>query len=261
MVGEGIEAARLAYALRLADSALVLGHRLSEWTGRGPTLEEDIAMSNLALDLIGQARLFYDHAGTVEGRVLGTGEGRDEDAFAYLRDDRNYRNLLLVEQPNGNFAATMVRHFLFAAFMHPYLAALMRSKDEILAAIAAKAEKEMAYHLRHAGEWVIRLGDGTRESHARAQAALDDLAIYAGEFFEVDAIERSLIDAGIAPDPAAIRDEFEGMLARVFDEAMLVRPFVRHGQSGGKHGHHTEHLGLLLAEMQVLHRAHPGARW
>lgn len=255
------DAALFAYTLRLADTALVLGHRLSEWTGHGPTIEEDIAMSNLALDLIGQARLYYDHAGAIEGRMLGTGKGRDEDALAYLRDDRDYRNFLMVEQPNGDFAATMVRHFLHAAFMHPYLAALMHSKDETLAAIAAKAEKEIAYHLRHASEWVIRLGDGTGESHARAQDALDDLAIYTDEFFEADAIEKGLIAAGIAPDPALVRAEFEATLARVLDEATLVLPRVGSGQSGGRSGLHTEHLGHLLAEMQVLHRAHPGAIW
>ena len=152
-----------SYALRLADSALVLGHRLSEWSSRAPSLEEDIALSNLALDLIGQARLFYDYAGKVEGR------GRDEDALAYLRDDVQYRNWLIVEQPNGDFAFTMTRHFLYCAFMHPYLAALTGSRDETLSAIAAKAEKEIAYHLRHAAEWLIRLGDGTDLSHARAQ--------------------------------------------------------------------------------------------
>jgi ring-1,2-phenylacetyl-CoA epoxidase subunit PaaC len=249
------EAPLFAYTLRLADTALVLGHRLSEWAARGPTLEEDIALANLALDLIGQARLFYDYAGGVEG------EGRDEDALAYLRDEREYRNLLIAEQPNGDFAATMVRQFLYAAFAEPYFAALAKSKDETLAAIAAKAEKEMTYHLRHAGEGTIRLGDGTPESFARAQAALDDLAIFVDEFFEVDAIERGLIDAGVAPDPQEIRATFDATLARVFEEARLTPPSVEHGQSGGKQGRHTEHLGHLLAEMQVLHRAHPGAVW
>jgi ring-1,2-phenylacetyl-CoA epoxidase subunit PaaC len=249
------ETALFSYTLRLADTALVLGHRLSEWAARGPTLEEDIALANLALDLIGQARLFYDYAGRVEG------EGRDEDALAYLRDDRDYRNLLIAEQPNGDFAATMVRHFLYAAFAEPYFAALARSKDATLAAIAAKAEKEMAYHLRHAGEWTIRLGDGTPESHARAQSALDDLAIYLDEFFEVDVVERALIEAGVAPDPQCARAAFDATLARVFEEATLSRPNVNKGQCGGKIGRHTEHLGHLLAEMQVLHRAHPGVVW
>lgn len=244
-----------AYTLRLADTSLVLGHRLSEWAARAPTLEEDIALANLALDLIGQARLFYEYAGKVESK------GRDEDALAYLRDDREYRNLLIVEQPNGDFAVTMMRQFLYAAFARPYFEALARSSDETLAAIAAKAEKEMAYHLRHAGEWVIRLGDGTDESHARAQAALDDIAIYVNEMFEVDATERALIEAGVAPDPAKCRAEFDATLAHVFAEATLAAPSVRHGQSGGKSGRHTEHLGHLLAEMQSLHRAHPGVVW
>jgi ring-1,2-phenylacetyl-CoA epoxidase subunit PaaC len=244
-----------AYTLRLADTSLVLGHRLSEWAALAPSLEEDIALANLALDLIGQARLFYEYAGGIEGA------GRDEDALAYLRDDREYRNLLLVEQPNGDFATTMTRQFLYAAFARPYFAALGGSRDETLAAIAAKAEKEMAYHERHAGEWMIRLGDGTEESHARAQAALDDLAIYIDEMFEVDAIERPLIETGVAPDPAVIRAEFEASLSHVLGEATLTRPNVRHGQSGGGQGRHTEHLGHLLAEMQSLHRAHPGVIW
>jgi ring-1,2-phenylacetyl-CoA epoxidase subunit PaaC len=244
-----------AYTLRLADTALVLGHRLSEWAARGPTLEEDIALANLALDLIGQARLFYDYAAKIEGK------GRDEDALAYLRDDRDYRNLLIVEQPNGDFAATMVRQLIYAAFAEPFFLALSDSKDETLAAIAAKAQKEMAYHLRHAGEWVIRLGDGTPESHSRTQAALDDLAIYLDELFEVDAVDRALIEAGVAPDPRDIRAAFKATLAHVFEEATLTSPSVRRGQSGGKVGRHTEYLGHLLAEMQSLHRAHPGAVW
>jgi ring-1,2-phenylacetyl-CoA epoxidase subunit PaaC len=249
------ETALFTYTLRLADTALVLGHRLSEWAARGPTLEEDIALANLALDHIGQARLFYDYAGKVEGM------GRDEDALAYLRDERDYRNLLIVEQPNSDFAATMLRQFLYSAFAEPYFAALASSNDATLAAIAAKAEKEMAYHLRHAGEWTIRLGEGTPESHARAQAALDDLAIYVDEFFEVDVVERELIEAGVAPDPQVIRASFDAALARAFEEATLALPTVKRGQSGGKTGRHTEHLGHLLAEMQSLHRAHPGVVW
>jgi ring-1,2-phenylacetyl-CoA epoxidase subunit PaaC len=243
------------YTLRLADNALVLGHRLSEWTGRGPTLEEDIALSNLGLDLIGQARMLYDYAGKVEAK------GRDEDALAYLRDDRDYRNILLVEQPNGDFAATMMRQLIYAAFAHPFLQALMLSTDETLAGIAAKAEKEMAYHVRHAAEWVIRLGDGTEESHARAQAAADDLMIYAGELFETDALDRGLIDAGIAPDPAPLRAVFDATIAYVFAEATLVLPKPSHSQTGGRSGVHSEHLSRMLAEMQSLHRAHPGAVW
>jgi ring-1,2-phenylacetyl-CoA epoxidase subunit PaaC len=250
-----MEAPLFAYTLRLADTALVLGHRLSEWTGRGPTIEEDIALSNLALDCVGQARLFYDYAGQVEGK------GRSEDDLAYLRGDRDYRNVLLVEQPNGDFAATMVRQLIYAAFAHPFMRALMRSSDPTLAGIAAKAEKEMAYHLRHAAEWVIRLGDGTEESRVRAQAAVDELMIYAGELFETDGVERELIEAGIAVDPEALRPAFDATLAQVIDEATLAMPKPSHPQSGGRTGVHTEHLARMLAEMQSLHRAHPGAVW
>ncbi len=250
-----METPLFSYALRLADDALVLGHRLSEWTGRGPTLEEDIALANLGLDLIGQARLFYDYAGQVEGR------GRSEDDLAYLRDDRAYRNVLLVEQPNGDFAATMVRQLIYAAFAHPFHQALSASRDATLSGIAAKAEKEMAYHLRHAGEWVIRLGDGTDESHARTQAAVDELMPYADELFEVDAPLRALIDTGVAVDPALLRPVFAESIATVLAEATIVPPKRGFGQSGGRRGVHSEHLSRMLAEMQSLHRAHPGATW
>ncbi len=243
------------YTLRLADNALVLGHRLSEWTGRGPTLEEDIALANLGLDLIGQARMLYDYAGKVEAK------GRCEDALAYLRDDRDYRNVLLVEQPNGDFAATMMRQLIYAAFAHPFHQALMRSTDETLAGIGAKAEKEMAYHVRHAAEWVIRLGDGTDDSHERAQTAADELMIYAGELFETDDVDHGLIAAGIAPDPALLREVFNKTIADIFFEATLVLPRQGHAQTGGRTGVHSENLSRMLAEMQSLHRAHPGAVW
>lgn len=250
-----MESPLFSYALRLGDDALVLGHRLSEWTGRGPTLEEDIALANLGLDLIGQARLFYDYAGQVEGK------GRSEDDLAYLRDDRDYRNVLLVEQPNGDFACTMVRQLIYAAFAQPFHKALSASRDETVAGIAAKAEKEMAYHLRHAGEWVIRLGDGTEESHARTQAAVDDLMPYADELFEVDAPLAALIEAGVAVDPATIRPAFAASICNVLAEATIVPPKRGFGQSGGRRGLHSEHLSRMLAEMQSLHRAHPGATW
>ena len=249
------EGALFAYVLALADDELVLGHRLSEWSGKAPMLEEDIALSNLGLDLIGQARLFYEYAGEVEGK------GRDEDALAYLRDEREYTNLLLVEQPNGDFAVTMVRHLLYAAFMHPYYQALQRSKDARLAQIAAKSVKEMAYHVRHASEWVIRLGDGTEESHRRAQAALDDLWMYTGEMFEMSEAERDLATRGIAVDRASIKPAWDAAIDRVLAEATLKRPADRWMQCGGRAARHTEHLGHMLAEMQVLHRAHPGAKW
>jgi ring-1,2-phenylacetyl-CoA epoxidase subunit PaaC len=248
-----------AYVLGLADDALVLGHRLSEWSGQAPMLEEDIALSNLALDLIGQARLFYAYAGEIEGQERGT--GRDEDALAYLRDEHAYTNVLLVEQPNGDFAATMVRQLFYAAFSHPYLQKLAQSKDARLAEIAAKAVKEMAYHVRHAAEWVIRLGDGTEASHARAAAALDELWMFTGEMFEMTAGEAALAKAGIAVDRATIRPAWDATIDRVLGEASLQRPANRWMQTGGRAGRHGEHLGRLLAEMQVLHRAHPGVTW
>src|SRR6516165_11375522 len=190
------------YLLRRADDALILGHRLSEWCGHAPMLEEDMALSNMALDLLGQARTLYTYAARVEGK------GNDEDKLAYLRDVRQYRNLLLAEQPNGDFAHTLVRQFFYSAFADLYWRAMMQSRNPTLAAIAAKSEKESAYHLRHSSEWVIRLGDGTEESHRRAQAAIDDLWAFTGEMFEVDDSERALIDAGIATDAAGLRPEW-----------------------------------------------------
>ena len=249
------DAPLFTYVLGLADDALVLGHRLSEWSGHAPMLEEDIALSNLALDLIGQARLLYTYAGEVEGK------GRDEDRLAYFRGAQEFRNVLLVEQPNGDFAATMVRHFLYAAFMHPYYSALALSRDPQLAGIAAKAVKEMAYHLRHASEWIIRLGDGTAESRRRATQALDDLWGYTGELFEMDAGEASLAASGLAVDRARIKAPWEETVTRVLREATLERPADRYMQTGGRAGRHGEQLGKMLAEMQVLARAHPAVTW
>jgi ring-1,2-phenylacetyl-CoA epoxidase subunit PaaC len=244
------------YALRLADDVLILGHRLSEWIGHAPLLEEELAIGNIALDLIGEARALYAYAGEVEGA------GRDEDALAYRRDANGFRNLLLVEQPNGDFAATIVRQFLFSAFVHPFWRALAASHDATLAAIGAKAEKEAAYHLRHAGEWLIRLGDGTTESHRRAQEALDELWTYAGEMFETDGDEHALIAQGIAVDRASLRGDWEESVANLLVEATLTRPAAGSwAQSGGRSGRHSEHLGHLLAEMQFLQRAYPRAAW
>jgi ring-1,2-phenylacetyl-CoA epoxidase subunit PaaC len=243
------------YTLRLADNALVLGHRLSEWVGHAAVIEEDLAFGNMGLDLIGQARALYTYAGEVEGK------GRDEDKLAYLRDANDYRNILLVEQPNGDFAVTMVRQLLYSAFAYPYFEALTRSKDATLAAIAAKAAKEMAYHLRHSSEWVIRLGDGTNESHARAQAALEELWPYTAEMFEIDQIERALIEAGVAVDPASLRATWDKTIDDVLNEATLTHPQDGYMQSGGRIGRHSEHLGFILAELQFLQRAYPGATW
>lgn len=243
------------FALGLADDALVLGHRLSEWSGRAPALEEDIALSNLSLDLIGQARLLYTLAGEAED------QGRDEDKLAYFRDDRAYRNLLIVELPRGDFAFTMARQLIWAAFMHPYYEALARSPHPVLGGIAGKAVKEMAYHVRHAAEWVIRLGDGTSESRRRTISALDEIWGYTGEMFLTDGPEQEIVARGMAPDRSNLRSPWETTLERVLAEARLERPRDRYMQSGGRAGRHTEHLGRMLAEMQVLARAHPEATW
>src|SRR6201996_3312275 len=206
------------YTLRRADDALILGHRLSEWCGHAPVLEEDMALANMGLDLLGQARELYGYAAKAEGA------DNDEDKFAYLRDVRQYRNLLLVEQPNGDFARTMVRQFLYSAFADPYWRAMMKSSDPTLAAIAAKSEKESAYHLRHSSEWIVRMGDGTQESHRRAPAALGDLWAFTGEMFAVDDAERALIDAGVAIDHAGLKPQWLKTVTGVIAEATLVLP-------------------------------------
>jgi len=243
------------YALRRADDALILGHRLSEWTGHAPVLEEELALANIGLDLIGQARALYSYAAECEAA------GHDEDGFAYLRDAPQYRNLLLVEQPNGDFAHTMARQLIYSAFADPYWRAMTGSADATLAAVAAKSEKESAYHLRHAAEWMIRLGDGTAESHRRAQAAVDALWPFSGELFEADRSEQALVASGVAIDPATLRAEWNNTLDRVLREAALSRPEDGWMQSGGRSGRHSERLGHLLAEMQHLQRTYPGAIW
>lgn len=241
--------------LRRADDALVLGHRLSEWTGHAPTLEEELALANAALDMIGLARALYTLAAAREGA------GHDEDQLAYLRDAGQYRNLLLVELPKGDFAFTIARQFLYAAFAAPYWAAMANSADGDLAAIGARAAKEAAYHLRHAREWLARLGDGTEESHARAQAAVDALWPYTGEMFTSDTAEAGLIAAGAIGDPATLRDAWLVAVSRGLRDATLALPAGTWMHSGGRAGRHTEHLGHMLAEMQVLPRTYPGASW
>jgi ring-1,2-phenylacetyl-CoA epoxidase subunit PaaC len=243
------------YVLRRADDALILGHRLSEWCGHAPMLEEDMALSNMALDLLGQARELYCYAASAEGA------DNDEDKFAYLRDVRQYRNLLLVEQPNGDFARTMVRQFFYAVFADLFWRAMIRSKDATLAAIAAKSEKESAYHVRHCSEWIVRLGDGTAESHARAQGAIDDLWAFTGEMFEVDDNERALIDSGVAVDPATLRADWIKAVSGVVSEATLDLPAGEWMQKGGRSGRHSEHLGHLLSELQSMQRTFPGGAW
>ncbi len=245
------------YLLRLGDTSLVLGHRLSEWCGHGPALETDMALTNVALDLIGQARQFLTYAGEVEGR------GRSEDDLAYLRDAHGYRNLLLVELPNDeDFARTIARQFLFDAFHVELMAGLAAgSRDGRLAGIAAKAVKEASYHARHSSEWMIRLGDGTETSHRKIQAALDDLWMYTGEMFAADDVDRAMAAAGIGADLAALKPRWDERVDEILTEATLQRPEDGWMQAGGKVGRHTEHLGYLLAEMQFLQRAYPGAKW
>lgn len=243
------------YALRRADDALILGHRLSEWCGHAPMLEEDMALANMGLDLLGQARELYSYAAKVEGK------DNDEDKFAYLRDVRQYRNLLLLEQPNGDFARTMVRQFFYSVFADLYWRAMMKSSDPTLAAIAAKSEKESAYHVRHTSEWIVRLGDGTEESHRRAQSAIDELWAFTGEMFAVDDSERGLIDAGTAIDPSGLKTSWLRTITNVVAEATLTLPNNDWMQQGGRIGHHSEHLGHLLSELQSLQRSFPGATW
>ena len=243
------------YTLRRADDALILGHRLSEWCGHAPMLEEDMALANMGLDLLGQARELYSYAARVEGN------GNDEDKFAYLRDVRQYRNLLLVEQPNGDFARTMVRQFFYAVFADLYWRAMVKSQDATLAAIAAKSEKESAYHVRHSSEWMVRLGDGTEESHARAQTAIDDLWGFTGEMFETDEAERALTDADIAADPVTLRPSWLKTISEIVSQATLTLPTSGWMQQGGRSGRHSEHLGHLLSELQSMQRTFPGATW
>ena len=245
--------------LRLADSPLVLAQRLGAWVGKGPILEEDLALTNVGLDLLGQARLWLAYAGEVEARYAG--HGRDEDQLAYLRDGNAFRNLLLVEQPNGNFADTMARQFLFDAWHELALAELGRSRDARIAEIAAKSAKEVAYHVERSADWVVRLGDGTAESHAKMQAAIDRLWMYTGEMFVAGDDEAALAEAGIVADVRILLAPWRERVDAVLAEATLAVPNDGHMQTGGKNGVHTEHLGYLLAEMQFLQRAYPNAHW
>lgn len=243
------------FLLRLGDDRLILGHRLSEWCGHGPILEEDIAMANIALDLIGQSALILRLAGEVEAK------GRDEDALAYFREGVQFRNCLLVEQPNGDFGATMVRQFLFDTWSVLLWDALAHGGHSGIAAIAAKALKEDRYHLRHSSEWVVRLGDGTDESQARVQGALDGLWRYTGELFDHDAVDAAMGAHGIALDHAAMRARWDAMVDEVLARATLRRPADGPMRRGGRRGRHSEHLGHLLATMQIVARSHPGATW
>jgi ring-1,2-phenylacetyl-CoA epoxidase subunit PaaC len=245
-----------AALLELADDHLILGHRVSQWCGHAPMLEEDLALSNLALDLLGQSRALYAYAGTVEGA------GRDEDQLAFLRLERDYRNLLLVARPNGDFAHTMARQFHFAAFMKPYWDwVAVNSTDETLRGIAGKAAKEIAYHVRHCGEWVVRLGDGTDESAARMRTAVDALHRYTAELFTDTPAFSACVAAGILPARASLRPAWETTVRMVFDEAQLEVPEVPFPAQGGRDGLHGEEMGHLLAELQYMQRTYPDMKW
>jgi ring-1,2-phenylacetyl-CoA epoxidase subunit PaaC len=243
------------YVLRLGDLALVLGQRLSEWVGHAPALEEDLGLANIALDLVGQARLLLAYAGEIEGR------GRGEDEIAFLREQGQYLNPTLAEQPNGDFGETIVRQVLLDAFQLALYEWLTSSRDERLAAIAEKAVKETRYHLRYSAGWLVRLGDGTQESRARARRALERLWPYTVELFEADALDREMAEHGIAPSLEDLRSAWNRHIDEVLAEATLDRPPDRPFTWFGKRGEHSEHLGYLLAEMQSLQRAYPGARW
>lgn len=243
------------YILRIGDDSLILGQRLAEWCGHGPILEEDIAMTNISLDLIGQATSLLAYAGKVEN------QGRDEDKLAFLRFDREYRNLLLVEQPNGDFGVTMMRQFLFDAFRKPFFEELQKSSDEHLAAIAEKSLKETKYHLKHSSEWVIRLGDGTDESHARIQEALDSMWRYTGELFYMDEVDHEMQEKGIAPDMNIVKKQWTETVNAVLQEATLTIPSNNWQFDGGRKGMHSEHLGYILADMQYMQRAYPNMEW
>jgi ring-1,2-phenylacetyl-CoA epoxidase subunit PaaC len=243
------------YLLRLGDNALVLGQRTSAWIGHAPINEEDVALANVALDLIGQARLWLEYAGEVEGA------GRDADRLAYHRDSGAFRNALLVEQPNGTFADTIVRGYFYDAFVSLQLTALARSNDPRVAEIAAKAVKETAYHLHRGEDWLVRLGDGTELSRERAQRAVDTLWRYTGELFLCDDVDAEMAASGAGVDPATLRDAWLERVSAALQRATLVQPADGYMQRGGKQGVHSEQLGYLLAEMQVLPRSYPGAVW
>ncbi len=244
------------FLLRQGDNALVLGHRTSEWCGVAPALEEDIALANTALDLIGQTQLWLGYAAEVEGA------GRSANDLAYLRDVYDFRNVLMLEVPNADFGRTLMRQFLFDAFQVPWLTALQGSDDQQVADIAAKSLKEAQYHLDRSSETVIMLGDGTDESHARMKAALDYLFPYAGEMFADDAIDTAIRESGVAPLPSTVRTQWNETLRRVMNEAYLTIPDTTFNHSGGRTGfRHTEYLGHMLATMQTLQRSYPGATW
>lgn len=252
----GADAALFEFLLRMGDNTLVLGHRVSEWCGHAPVLEEDIALANTALDLIGQTQMWLGLAGEVEGK------GRSADDIAFLRDAWDFRNLLLIEQPNGDFGQTLLRQFLFDVWQQLQLAALSQSSDPRIAEIAAKAAKEVAYHVERSGDTVIGLGDGTAESRKRMQEALELLWPYVGEMFIDDATDIAMAEAGIAPLPSSLREAWDRKVGDVLAEATLKVPETDFAHKGGRNGQrHSEHLGHILTQMQWLQRAYPGAKW
>jgi len=243
------------YILRMADNALIVGQRLGEWCGHGPILEQDMALTNIALDQIGQARSLYQYAAEIEGK------GHSEDDLAFLRDVREFKNILLVEQANGDFAQTIARQFFFDAFNHPFYESLSKSKDAQLAAIAEKSLKEITYHLRWSSQWILRLGDGTELSHQKIQAAIDELWMWTGEMLKPDALDQKMVEEGIGVDLKKVAEKWHLKVDTVFNEAGLQKPESGWMQQGGKTGQHTEQLGYILAEMQFLQRAYPGQEW
>ena len=255
MSDDNLQQATLEYAVRLGDDSLILGHRISEWVSHGPFLEEDIALGNVALDYVGRARMYYTYAAEL------TGDGKTEDDFAYMRDEREFRNLLLNEMPKGDFAYSQVRQLFVDVYATLFLAELVNSKDETLAAIAGKAKKETRYHLRRCRDWVLRLGDGTEESRARTQKAVDALWGYTHEMFDMDDLEQQLADAGIGVDVAALKEQWREDVSAILTEATLTVPEDGWAVRGGRVGYHTENLSLLLTEMQFVHRAYPGCQW
>ena len=269
---------RILNTLQLADNALIYGHRLGEWCGHGPILEQDIALTNISLDYIGQARSLYQHAANMfntlpEGEKLAffssvpleekikKGEQLDEDDLAYLRDGWDFRNALLTEQPNGDWAMTIARAFFFDTFQHIYYTSLLKSKDPQLAAIAEKSLKEVTYHKRWSAEWVIRLGDGTAESKAKIQDAINHLWSYTGELFANSSAENALLPEGISVDTALLQQQWQDAVAAILEEATLTQPESNWMHKGGKEGKHTEHLGYILTELQFMQRAYPGMEW
>ncbi len=243
------------YIIRIGDNSLILGQRLSEWCGHGPVLEEDIALTNTALDLIGQATSLLKYAGEIEGK------GRNEDQLAFLRYEHEYLNCQLVELPNTDYAYTLARQFLFDHFNYLMYQELLDSEDKQLAAIAEKSLKEVTYHRRRSSEWMIRLGDGTQESHERIQAAMDDIWEYSGELFTGDDIDQMMLDSGIGVNLTKIKAEWHKSVAEVLETATLEKPKDDFMQLGGKQGKHTEYMGYILAEMQYMQRAYPNCEW